>query len=472
MEYVLIVNQQQQQPELSPLDLGLNVLVFKYDDDPIDSINHMMSFLTSVITSRYPPTNNQLKNSSIPRQQTTINDGRVTLQPVQGRQISFSMEGQATQTVITHDAAYQADDLDVHDSNCDELNTTKFALMANFSHYGSDALVELFSAPEVIAPNAEVVAPILVVLTSSPSSTTVNKDSPSPSNSQTTPETQTLVISNDIEEDNHDLNVAHMNNDPIIGSSSNMRQTHTPFESLGRWTKNHLIAKVIGDPSCSVSTKKQLQTDAMWCFFDAFLTTVEPKNYKQAMTKPSWIDEMQEEIHKFERLEVWELVSCLDNVLLIKLKWIYKIKTNQFGGVLKNKARLVAQGFRKEEGINFEETFSPVARIEAIRIFIENAAHKNMMIFQMDVKMAFLNSELKEEVYVSQLEGFVVQDNPSHVYKLKKALYGLKQAPPVWYDMLSRFLIYQHFSKGVVDPTFFTRKAGNDLLLVQIYVDD
>nr|GEX29765.1 retrovirus-related Pol polyprotein from transposon TNT 1-94 [Tanacetum cinerariifolium] len=327
-------------------------------------------------------------------------------------------------------------------------------------------------APEVIAPNAEVVAPILVVLTSSPSSTTVNKDSPSPSNSQTTPETQTLVISNDIEEDNHDLNVAHMNNDPIIGSSSNMRQTHTPFESLGRWTKNHLIAKVIGDPSCSVSTKKQLQTDAMWCFFDAFLTTVEPKNYKQAMTKPSWIDEMQEEIHKFERLEVWELVSCLDNVLLIKLKWIYKIKTNQFGGVLKNKARLVAQGFRKEEGINFEETFSPVARIEAIRIFIENAAHKNMMIFQMDVKMAFLNSELKEEVYVSQLEGFVVQDNPSHVYKLKKALYGLKQAPPVWYDMLSRFLIYQHFSKGVVDPTFFTRKAGNDLLLVQIYVDD
>ncbi|GJV04775.1 retrovirus-related pol polyprotein from transposon TNT 1-94 [Tanacetum coccineum] len=134
-------------------------------------------------------------------------------------------------------------------------------------------------------------------------------------------------------------------------------------------------------------------------------------------------------------------------------------------GVLKNKARLVAQGFRQEEGINFEESFAPVARIEAIRIFVANAAHKNMTIYQMDVKTAFLNGELKEEVYVSQPEGFVDQDNPSHVYKLKKALYGLKQAPRAWYDMLSSFLISQHFSKGAVDPTLFTRQAGNDLLL-------
>ncbi|GJV00841.1 retrovirus-related pol polyprotein from transposon TNT 1-94 [Tanacetum coccineum] len=123
-------------------------------------------------------------------------------------------------------------------------------------------------------------------------------------------------------------------------------------------------------------------------------------------------------------------------------------------------------------GIDFEESFTPVARIEDIRIFVANAANKNMMIFQMDVKTAFLNGELKEEVYVSQLEGFVDQKYPSHVYKLKKALYGLKQAPRAWYDMLSSFLISQHFSKGAVDPTHFTWKAGNDLLLVQIYVDD
>nr|GEV31932.1 retrovirus-related Pol polyprotein from transposon TNT 1-94 [Tanacetum cinerariifolium] len=143
----------------------------------------------------------------------------------------------------------------------------------------------------------------------------------------------------------------------------------------------------------------------------------------------------------------------------IKLKWIYKVKIDEFSGVLKNKARLVAQGFRQVEGIDFEESFVPVARIEAIRIFVANVAHKNMTIFQMDVKMAFLNGELKEEVYVSQPVGFVDQDNPSHVYKLQKALYGLKQAPRAWYDMLSSFLISQPFSKGAVAPTLFTRKA-------------
>ncbi|GJS74069.1 retrovirus-related pol polyprotein from transposon TNT 1-94 [Tanacetum coccineum] len=147
-----------------------------------------------------------------------------------------------------------------------------------------------------------------------------------------------------------------------------------------------------------------------------------------------------------------------------------KVKTDEFGGVLNNKARLVAQGFRQEEGIDLEESFAPVAIIEAIRIFIENAAHKNMTIYQIDVKTAFLNGELKKEVYVSQPEGFVDQDNPSHVYKLKKALYGLKQAPRAWYDMLSSFLISQHFSKGAVDLTLFTRQAGNDLLLMSFFL--
>ncbi|GJV24146.1 retrovirus-related pol polyprotein from transposon TNT 1-94 [Tanacetum coccineum] len=178
------------------------------------------------------------------------------------------------------------------------------------------------------------------------------------------------------------------------GSSSNVRPTHTPFELISRWTKDHPIANMIGDPSRSVSTRKQLETDAMWCYFDAFVTSVEPKNFKQGMTELSWIN----------------------------------VKTDEFGGVFKDKSRLVAQGFRQAEGIDFEESFKPVSRIEAIRIFVENAANKNMTIFQMDVKTAFLNGELKEEVYVSQPEGFVDQDNPSHVYKLKKALYGLKQS--------------------------------------------
>nr|GFB81527.1 retrovirus-related Pol polyprotein from transposon TNT 1-94 [Tanacetum cinerariifolium] len=123
---------------------------------------------------------------------------------------------------------------------------------------------------------------------------------------------------------------------------------------------------------------------------------------------------------------VWELVPQPDCVMIIALKWIYKVKLDEYGNVLKNKARLVAKGYRQEEGIDFEESFAPVARIEAIRIFIANAASRNMTVYQMDVKTAFLNGELKEEVYVSQPEGFVDPDHLTHVYRLKKALYGLK----------------------------------------------
>ncbi|GKC26790.1 retrovirus-related pol polyprotein from transposon TNT 1-94 [Tanacetum coccineum] len=256
------------------------------------------------------------------------------------------------------------------------------------------------------------------------------------------------------------------------GSSSNVQPSYTPLELLGKWTKNHPLANVIGDPSRSVSIRKQLKTNAMWCYFDAFLTSFEPNNFKETMLESSWIEDMQEEIHEFERLQVWELVPCPDFVMLIKLKWIYKVKKDELGGVLKNKAQLVAKGYRKEEGIDFKESFAPVARIEVIRIFIANAANKNMTIYQMDVKTAFLNGELHEVVYVSQPEGFVDQDKPNHVYMLKKALYGLKHAPRAWYDMLSSFLLSQEFFKGAVNPTLFTRKASRDILLVQIYVDD
>nr|GEX30193.1 retrovirus-related Pol polyprotein from transposon TNT 1-94 [Tanacetum cinerariifolium] len=176
-------------------------------------------------------------------------------------------------------------------------------------------------------------------------------------------------------------------------------------------------------------------------------------------------------LNEFERLEVWELVPRPNKVMVITLKWIYKVKLDELGGILKNKACLVARGYRQEKGIDFEESFAPVARLEAIRIFLAYAAHKNMVIYQMDVKTAFLNGNLGEEVYVSQPDGFVDPYNPNHVYKLKKSLYGLKQAPRAWYDMLSSFLISQDFSKGSVDPTLFIYRNDNDLLLVQIYVD-
>ncbi|GJS71698.1 retrovirus-related pol polyprotein from transposon TNT 1-94 [Tanacetum coccineum] len=181
---------------------------------------------------------------------------------------------------------------------------------------------------------------------------------------------------------------------------------------------------------------------------------------------------MQEELNEFERLEVWELVPPPDKVMVITLKWIYKVKLNELGGILKNKARLVAHGYRQEEGIDLEESFAPVTRLEAVRIFLVFAANMNMIVYQMNVKTTFLNSILREKVYVCQPDGFVDPDNPNHVYKLKKALYGLKQAQRAWYDLLSSFLLSHGFFKGTVDPTLFIRRESKDILLVQIYVDD
>nr|GEZ01297.1 retrovirus-related Pol polyprotein from transposon TNT 1-94 [Tanacetum cinerariifolium] len=233
-------------------------------------------------------------------------------------------------------------------------------------------------APEVIALIAKVIILVQAESTSSPSSTTINQDAPLPSKSQTTPKTQSSVIPQDFEEDNHDIEVAHMGNDPLFG--------------------------------VSIPEVNSAQSSSM----------------------------------------------------------IYKVKLDELGGILKNKARLVARGYRQEEGIGFEESFAPVARLASIRIFLAYATHKNMVVYQMDVKTMFLNGNLREKVYVSQPDGFVDQDYPNHVYKLKKALYGLKQALCVWYDMLSSFLIYQDFSKGSVDLTLLICRNDNDLLLMSM----
>ncbi|GJW32681.1 retrovirus-related pol polyprotein from transposon TNT 1-94 [Tanacetum coccineum] len=256
-----------------------------------------------------------------------------------------------------------------------------------------------------------------------------------------------------------------------VSSAESTYVTQT-YHHLRKWSKDHPLDNGIGNPSRPVSTRKQLATDALWCLYNSVLSKVELKNFKSAITKDCWFQAMQDEIYEFNRLQVWELVLQPDCVMIIALKWIYKVKLDEYGGVLKNKVRLMAKGYRQEEGIDFEESFAPVARIEAIRIFIANAASKNITIYQMDVKTAFLNGELKEEVYVSQPEGFVDPDHLTHVYRLKKALYGLKQAPRAWYDTLSRFLLDNKFSKGAVDPTLFTQKTGKHILLVQIYVDD
>ncbi|GKF62886.1 retrovirus-related pol polyprotein from transposon TNT 1-94, partial [Tanacetum coccineum] len=191
------------------------------------------------------------------------------------------------------------------------------------------------------------------------------------------------------------------------------------LEHSRKWTKDHPLQNITGELSRPVSIRLQLHKQAMFCYYDAFLTSVEPKTYKEALTQSCWIEAMQEELHEFERLEVWELVPPLDKVMVITLKWIYKEKLDELGGILKNKARLVARGYRREEGIDFEESFAPVARLEAVQIFLAFAAHMNMIVYQMDVKTAFLNGILHEDVYVSQPDGFVDPGNPNHMYRLK-----------------------------------------------------
>nr|GEX81537.1 retrovirus-related Pol polyprotein from transposon TNT 1-94 [Tanacetum cinerariifolium] len=290
-------------------------------------------------------------------------------------------------------------------------------------------------APVVIAPITDVIPPVQSKSTSLPSSTTVDQDAPSLSKSQTTPETQSSVIPQDVKEDNHDIEVAHMGNDLLFSvpisevTSAQSSSTVSPYTIVqsdhqitqhnSKWTKDHPLDNIIGQLSRPVSIRLQLHEQALFCYYDTFLTLVEPKTYKDALTQSCWIEAMQKELNEFERLEVWELVPHPDKIMVITLKWIYKVKLDELGGILKNKAYLVARGYRQEVGIDFEESFALVARLEAIRIFLAYATYKNMVVYQMDVKTAFLNGNLREEVYVIQPDGFVDQDNPNHVNEME-----------------------------------------------------
>nr|GFC14580.1 Gag-Pol polyprotein [Tanacetum cinerariifolium] len=197
---------------------------------------------------------------------------------------------------------------------------------------------------------------------------------------------------------------------------------------------HHLLEQVIGNPSQSVRTRRQLESDAEMCMFALTVSRTEPKNIKEAMADSAWIESMQEELHQFDRLDVWELVERPLCTNVINLKWLWKNKRDEENTVIQNKSRLVAKGYAQKEGVDFEESFAPVARLEAVRLFIAYAAYKSFTIYQMDVKTAFLYGPLKEEVYINQPEGFVDPYHPDKVYRLKKALYGLKQAPRAWYD--------------------------------------
>nr|GEZ10163.1 integrase, catalytic region, zinc finger, CCHC-type, peptidase aspartic, catalytic [Tanacetum cinerariifolium] len=202
--------------------------------------------------------------------------------------------------------------------------------------------------------------------------------------------------------------------------SSNMHTLYQRHPSEHHWMKDHPLEQVIGNPSQSVRTRRQLESDGEMCVFALIVSRTEPKNIKEAMADSAWIESMQEELYQFDRLDVWELVD-----------------------------RPLSKGYAQKEGVNFEESFAPVARLEAVRLFIAYAAHKSFTVYQIYVKTIFLCSHLKEEVCVNQPDGFVDPHHPDKVYHLKKALYGLKQAPRAWYDELSNFLVSKGFSKGI-----------------------
>nr|GEX75568.1 retrovirus-related Pol polyprotein from transposon TNT 1-94 [Tanacetum cinerariifolium] len=237
------------------------------------------------------------------------------------------------------------------------------------------------------------------------------------------------------------------------------RLSHLNFDTINLISKNDIVIglpklkfvkdnlcssyppleQVIGNPSQSVRTRHQLESDGEMCMFALTVSRTEPKNIKEAMDDSAWIESMQEELHQFDRLDVCELVDRPLCKNFINMKWLWKNK---------------------------------LARLEDVRLIIAYAAHKSFTVYQMDIKTTFIYGPPKEEVYVNQPDVFVDPYHPDKVYRLTKALYGLKQAPRAWYDELSNFLVSKGFSKGFIDPTLFITKHGEDILLVQIFIDD
>jgi hypothetical protein len=232
--------------------------------------------------------------------------------------------------------------------------------------------------------------------------------------------------------------------------------------------RHHPVDQILGDISKGVTTRLRL---ANFIEHYSFVSSIEPFRVEEALQDPDWVLAMHEELNNFKRNEVWSPVPRpKQNV--VGTKWVFCNKQDEHSVVPRNKARLVAKGYAQVTGLDFEETFAPVARLESIRILLAYAAHHSFRLFQMDVKSAFLNGPIKEEVYVEQPPGFEDDRYPDHVYKLSKALYELKQAPRAWYECLRDFLISNAFKVGKVDPTLFTKTCNGDLFVCQIYVND
>jgi hypothetical protein len=265
---------------------------------------------------------------------------------------------------------------------------------------------------------------------------------------------------------------------PIVGTSNVVdndtqhsdRVPNLDSNEPAPWVRRlHNKDDVIGDVNEGVRTRRQI---ANLISFTCYTSQIEPKKIDEALNDEFWVLAMQEELNQFERNEVWTLVPRPKTTNVIGTKWIYRNKSDEDGNIVRNKARLVAQGYSQIEGIDFEETFAPVARLESIRLLLSISCVHKFKLHQMDVKSAFLNGFLQEEVFVEQPKGFVDAHHPNHVYRLKKALYGLKQAPRGWYERLTQFLVNNDYIRGSVDKTLFIKKDNDELFIAQIYVDD
>ncbi|KAL0379240.1 UNVERIFIED_CONTAM: Retrovirus-related Pol polyprotein from transposon RE1 [Sesamum radiatum] len=198
---------------------------------------------------------------------------------------------------------------------------------------------------------------------------------------------------------------------------------------------------------------------------------MEPESFEAVAKHEVWVQAMEEEIKMIEKNNTWELPERPKDKEVIGVKWIYKTKLNADGSIQKHKPRLIAKGYSQLPGIDFIETFAPVARLDTIRALVAIAANKKWKIYQMDVKSAFLNGYIDEEIYVEQPQGFIAKGYKEKVLRLKKALYGLKQAPRAWYSRIDNYFMTRGFRRSLSEPTLYVKRQGNDTLIVSLYVD-
>ncbi|GJX70348.1 putative ribonuclease H-like domain-containing protein [Tanacetum coccineum] len=233
----------------------------------------------------------------------------------------------------------------------------------------------------------------------------------------------------------------------------------------------HPKSQILGDPKSAVQTRSKVQQKLGAHALISYIQKQQRNNHKDQ--QHCWFFKpCKKSLLRFKLQQVWVLVDLPHGMKVIGTKWVYRNKRDERGVVVRNKARLVAQGYTQEEGIDYDEVFAPVARIEAIRLFLAFASFMGFIVYQMDVKSAFLYGTIDEEVYVSQPPGFVDPDHPKKVYKVVKALYGLHQAPRAWYATLSTFLEKHGYKRGTIDKTLFIKRDKKDIMLVQVYVDD